>query len=480
MRKTLLCAAATISLTALALSVPSVAQAKTASPAASTTIDWGTCASPALQRRGAECGLAHRAARLREARRHEDQARGLPDQAHRRPTRLPGRHAGQPRRPGRLRPDALGARRVRAQATPAAAYDWIGFDPRGVGASKPALTCDPDYAGYNRPDYVPTTRSDREDLAQPDRGLRRRCDENGGALLDHLKTTDTGQGHGEHPPGAGRGADQLLRLLVRHLPRPGLRHAVPRAGAPHGASTATSTRAGSGTTPTSTRTSRSTATSRSTSAGSPSTTRLSPRPPAPAVRRAVLRHAAEAATANPAGRQDRPGTSGPTSSCRPATTSSAGPTLADAFAAWVNDDDARRRSRRPTTRRQRPGRRQRLRHLPRRPVHRRAVAAELGDVEPGQLADPRHGAVRDLGQRLVQRALPTWPAKAGTPVKVDGGKVPRDPADQRDAGRGHAVSRAASRSASGSRGRLIEGPAAPRTPARCSATPVSTTRSPPT
>lgn len=23
-------------------------------------------------------------------------------------------------------------------------YDWIGFDPRGVGASRPAVHCDPD------------------------------------------------------------------------------------------------------------------------------------------------------------------------------------------------------------------------------------------------------------------------------------------------------------------------------------------------
>ena len=37
------------------------------------------------------------------------------------------------------------------------AYDWIGFDPRGVGSSKPALSCDPNYMGYNRPQYVPLT-----------------------------------------------------------------------------------------------------------------------------------------------------------------------------------------------------------------------------------------------------------------------------------------------------------------------------------
>jgi pimeloyl-ACP methyl ester carboxylesterase len=36
-------------------------------------------------------------------------------------------------------------------------YDWIGWDPRGVGASTPALRCNSSYFGVNRPNYVPTT-----------------------------------------------------------------------------------------------------------------------------------------------------------------------------------------------------------------------------------------------------------------------------------------------------------------------------------
>ena len=38
-----------------------------------------------------------------------------------------------------------------------AAYDWIGFDPRGVGSSAPAVSCDPNYVGYDSQDYRPTT-----------------------------------------------------------------------------------------------------------------------------------------------------------------------------------------------------------------------------------------------------------------------------------------------------------------------------------
>lgn len=41
----------------------------------------------------------------------------------------------------------------------AADYDWIGFDPRGVGSSVPEISCDPNYFGPDRPSYVPTSLS---------------------------------------------------------------------------------------------------------------------------------------------------------------------------------------------------------------------------------------------------------------------------------------------------------------------------------
>ncbi|MFJ8198380.1 alpha/beta hydrolase [Streptomyces sp. NPDC096152] len=41
----------------------------------------------------------------------------------------------------------------------AAQYDVIGFDPRGVGASKPALDCKPGYFKPVRPDSVPSTQA---------------------------------------------------------------------------------------------------------------------------------------------------------------------------------------------------------------------------------------------------------------------------------------------------------------------------------
>ena len=70
-------------------------------------------------------------------------------------------------------------------------YDWIGFDPRGVGASVPALTCDPDYFAGPRPPYDPT--SVRIEAAWLFKAARYAfdCARSGLFFLGHLKTTDT-------------------------------------------------------------------------------------------------------------------------------------------------------------------------------------------------------------------------------------------------------------------------------------------------
>lgn len=71
------------------------------------------------------------------------------------------------------------------------AYDWIGFDPRGVGASKPSLTCDSGYAGYDRPPYLPTTAQRETAWLNKAQRYADACAKAGGPLLDHLKTVDT-------------------------------------------------------------------------------------------------------------------------------------------------------------------------------------------------------------------------------------------------------------------------------------------------
>jgi len=71
------------------------------------------------------------------------------------------------------------------------AYDWIGFDPRGVGSSIPALSCNGNYFKPPRPQYVPTTQKLETTWLNRSKGYAKACDKAGGALLDHVKTVDT-------------------------------------------------------------------------------------------------------------------------------------------------------------------------------------------------------------------------------------------------------------------------------------------------
>ena len=68
-------------------------------------------------------------------------------------------------------------------------YDWIGFDPRGVGDSKPALTCDPKFYGYDRPPYKPDDAAIERRLAQPVRELREGVQELAGRQVRACSTT---------------------------------------------------------------------------------------------------------------------------------------------------------------------------------------------------------------------------------------------------------------------------------------------------
>ncbi len=72
------------------------------------------------------------------------------------------------------------------------AYDWIGFDPRGVGASRPALSCIADYGGYNRPEYDPAKAPGVTTtwLAKSAK-YAAACAAKGGDLINHLTTLES-------------------------------------------------------------------------------------------------------------------------------------------------------------------------------------------------------------------------------------------------------------------------------------------------
>ena len=70
------------------------------------------------------------------------------------------------------------------------AYDWIGFDPRGVGASEPAISCIPGYFHKDRPPYVPTTDELEATWLERSERYADACVEDAAALLPHMTTID--------------------------------------------------------------------------------------------------------------------------------------------------------------------------------------------------------------------------------------------------------------------------------------------------
>ncbi|CAF3982423.1 unnamed protein product [Rotaria sp. Silwood1] len=70
------------------------------------------------------------------------------------------------------------------------AYDWIGFDPRGVGSSKPALYCMPTYHDGPTPDYIPRNKQLENFWLMRSESYVRACIKNNSKLLSYMTTID--------------------------------------------------------------------------------------------------------------------------------------------------------------------------------------------------------------------------------------------------------------------------------------------------
>jgi pimeloyl-ACP methyl ester carboxylesterase len=74
----------------------------------------------------------------------------------------------------------------------AAGYDWIGYDPRGVGASRPALVCDPKYQRPDRPkaDVVPANGAEERAWVRRARAYAADCASRYGGVLPYMGTRE--------------------------------------------------------------------------------------------------------------------------------------------------------------------------------------------------------------------------------------------------------------------------------------------------
>ena len=194
--------AAGLGFTAPAVASAATAQARTAaSPDAgggTNSIAWGTCAETALAQAGAKCGFlsvplnysdpSGATIKIAVSRiRHTSSAKNYRG--------IILTNPGGPGAPGLdLNMFLIGTLKADHLSAAAADYDWIGFDPRGVGSSIPALSCEPNYFSGDRESYDPATGSILSYWLNRSQGYDQACAAKSAAqsaLLDNMTTIDS-------------------------------------------------------------------------------------------------------------------------------------------------------------------------------------------------------------------------------------------------------------------------------------------------
>jgi pimeloyl-ACP methyl ester carboxylesterase len=69
-------------------------------------------------------------------------------------------------------------------------YDWIGFDPRGVGSSRPSMHCIGDYFHMNRPDYRPRSADLVDTWKKRSKRYADACADKYPRLIRHMTTPE--------------------------------------------------------------------------------------------------------------------------------------------------------------------------------------------------------------------------------------------------------------------------------------------------
>lgn len=190
-RSRLLAATTAATLALLTLSTGAAAEQPLAPTAAvqgtaPPRVDWGTCDSPWLREVRAQCGV------VQAPLDYDDPTGPTVELAVSRVRHTTPSSQGvmlvNPGGPGGSGLDFAVLGRLMPRDS-GASYDWVGFDPRGAGASRPRLSCRPRYMHADRPPYVPTGPGTVRAWLQRSAHYAAGCAKHG-ALLDHMKTTD--------------------------------------------------------------------------------------------------------------------------------------------------------------------------------------------------------------------------------------------------------------------------------------------------
>jgi pimeloyl-ACP methyl ester carboxylesterase len=191
------------SLAALASAIGGMLWMATPAGASTTTrvpappsIAWGPCSDPNLQAFNAQCGYL--SVPLDYNNPSGPQIQLAVSRIQHTSSNYQGVILTNPGGPGGsglgLNPFLVAQLQADGYGSTAGDYDWIGFDPRGVGSSIPAISCDPNYLGPDRPFYVPFTRQLLDTWLSRSQGYASDCASQSPqqtALLHNLTTVDS-------------------------------------------------------------------------------------------------------------------------------------------------------------------------------------------------------------------------------------------------------------------------------------------------
>jgi pimeloyl-ACP methyl ester carboxylesterase len=192
-----LVAAATLSLGAALLAAPlapptAAGAPQTSAPAVfrASPIDWGRCKNSFLRQSGAKCGML--TVPLDHAVPDGPTIQLAVSRVAHKGAKYRGVMFTNPGGPGGAG-TYLAAYGQYVPGRVGRSYDWIGMDPRGVGDSRPALSCDKRIAQIGtRPSYYPTTDAILQSWLTKSEQYAADCGtSDAAALLPHMKTTDT-------------------------------------------------------------------------------------------------------------------------------------------------------------------------------------------------------------------------------------------------------------------------------------------------